>query len=660
MIPSPAVHRAGPAATLEAKPTTQTQAKAATKAGDPLADAYYQFILGCHLEDSGDVDGAVVAFRRAMALDPASADIPAALAGLYARQRRARDAIDAAKSALAINPGHAGAHLVMGSIFAGLAERDPDGTAAGGGTAGNRQLAIEHLEQARKVSDPGAAAGVRLTLGRLYLQASAFDKAIVVLKQLLADEPWLPQGVALLAQAYTEAGRGESAIDLLKEAVTVEPSFYEALASAYEKNNQWADAAAAFEHASIQSPNDTDIKTRWAFALLSVPGDASARRARSLLEEVTKANPTSGWPLYLLARAQRALGDLDASEASARRLMAISPGSTSGAHALAQVLEARREWPALIEALEPVAAKPPKGRDADTALILTHLGFAYLEVGRAADAVAAFDRASKLDPSSDSATAYLAQALVAAKEYDRALALVRTALAADPADTRLARIEAGALRGMGRFDDGAAILKALAAASPRDPGAVRTLAEYYAEAHRYGEAAELLKDAVAGFPGDTALLFQYGAMLERQSRHNDAERVFRQILAADPAHGPTLNYLGYTLVERGGNRLPEAVELLKRAVALDPYNGAYLDSLGWAYFKLSQLDLAEPNLKAAAAQLPVDSVVQDHWGDFLAKRGRYADAVEAWRRALAGDGEQIDRGHVERKIRDALNKSGRN
>ena len=165
----------------------------------------------------------------------------------------------------------------------------------------------------------------------------------------------------MLAQAYTESGQTANAIALLEEAVAIEPSFYESLASAYEKDERWPEAARAYEQAAEQSPRDTALKTRWAFALLSMPDDSGAKRARDLLREVTKASPTEGWPLYLLARAERALGDLDASEASARRLMAISPGSTSGAHALAQVLEARRQWPALIEALEPVAAKPTRG-----------------------------------------------------------------------------------------------------------------------------------------------------------------------------------------------------------------------------------------------------------------------------------------------------------
>ncbi|MEK6630410.1 MAG: hypothetical protein AABY89_06725, partial [Acidobacteriota bacterium] len=69
--------------------------------------------------------------------------------------------------------------------------------------------------------------------------------------------------------------------------------------------------------------------------------------------------------------------------------------------------------------------------------------------------------------------------------------------------------------------------------------------------------------------------------------------------------------------------------------------------------------LAEVNLRRAAEQLPKDSVVQDHWGEVLLKQGKLADAIEAWRRSLAGDGELIDRAKIERKIRDAQAQTGR-
>jgi tetratricopeptide (TPR) repeat protein len=187
---------------------------------------------------------------------------------------------------------------------------------------------------------------------------------------------------------------------------------------------------------------------------------------------------------------------------------------------------------------------------------------------------------------------------------------------------------------------------------------VQSLAEYYAAEKHYAEAAAILQAAQNEFPGDLDVRFQLAAMLERQKKYNEAERIFREVIAKDPRHAPSLNYLGYTLVERG-ERFDEALDLIKRAVEVDPYNGAYLDSLGWAYFKLNRIDLAERNLKTAAGQLPRDSVVQDHWGDLLARQGRYGEAIEAWRRALAGDGESIDRAQIERKIRDAQDKTAK-
>ncbi len=130
------------------------------------------------------------------------------------------------------------------------------------------------------------------------------------------------------------------------------------------------------------------------------------------------------------------------------------------------------------------------------------------------------------------------------------------------------------------------------------------------------------------------------------------------MLAKDPLDAPTLNYLGYMLADRG-ERLDESIALIKRALQVEPYSGAYLDSLGWAYFKQNRLDLAEPNLRKAAEQRVRDSAVQDHLGDLLFKLGRYGEAASAWQRALSGDGEQIDRSQIEKKIRSAKGKAER-
>ena len=109
------------------------------------------------------------------------------------------------------------------------------------------------------------------------------------------------------------------------------------------------------------------------------------------------------------------------------------------------------------------------------------------------------------------------------------------------------------------------------------------------------------------------------------------------------------------LAERG-ERLDESVGYLKRALQVEPENPSYLDSLGWAYFKADKLDLAETNLKRAAEQLKTNSVIQEHYGQVLFKLGRYDEAIAAWNRALAGDGDSIDKADVDKKIKAAKQK----
>src|SRR5262249_57855277 len=102
----------------------------------------------------------------------------------------------------------------------------------------------------------------------------------------------------------------------------------------------------------------------------------------------------------------------------------------------------------------------------------------------------------------------------------------------------------------------------------------------------------------------------------------------RQLITRAPNNAIALNYLGYMLAERG-ERLGESVDYLKRALAIDPDNGSYLDSIGWAYYKDGKLDLALDNLKKAADQLSTNSVVQDHYGRILFQLRPYNHTVLA-------------------------------
>jgi Flp pilus assembly protein TadD len=141
-------------------------------------------------------------------------------------------------------------------------------------------------------------------------------------------------------------------------------------------------------------------------------------------------------------------------------------------------------------------------------------------------------------------------------------------------------------------------------------------------------------------------------ILQDKGDNKGAEKVLRDLIAQDGDDANALNSLGYLLAD-SGQKLDEAVDLLQRALKLEPDNPSYLDSLGWAYFQQGRLDLADGPLTRAAAKLTDSSVVQDHLGDLRLKQQRFADAIAAWERALAGDGVSVDKSAIEKKLRDA-------
>jgi len=312
----------------------------------------------------------------------------------------------------------------------------------------------------------------------------------------------------------------------------------------------------------------------------------------------------------------------------------------------------------VVAELAPVVAEF-RGKAADPSfnvgLLLPHVGFAYQQLGQNDKAVAMFEEAHRLSPKDPSVAAYLADSYIAAKNYAAAVDVTKAVLADNPDDLRLVRLQAQALRFSGKGDEGIALLEASVSRNADEPSAYVALAQLYADTDRGAQAVKVLQDARAKFPQDPTVTFELGATFDKQKRYADAEAAFKQLIAIDPENAPALNYLGYMLAERG-ERLDESVEYVKKALEIEPDNGSYLDSLGWAYFKADKLQLAESNLKRAADQLKTNSVIQDHYGDVLLKLGRYEDAIAAFNRALSGDGDSIDRTDIDKKIRTARQK----
>jgi tetratricopeptide (TPR) repeat protein len=395
---------------------------------------------------------------------------------------------------------------------------------------------------------------------------------------------------------------------------------------------------------------------------MNAGGRDSLARARDALVEILAAKPNDPRALFQLSQVERRLGDYAAAEESARKLVAQNARSPMGYYALAMALEERRQYQAVVDTLAPAVAdfksRGGTNQATDLGLLLPHLGFAYQELGDFDKAISAFDDAHRLAPSDTSITAYLVQAHLAAKKYPTALDLARKARAQNADDLRFARLEAQALRQTGKGDEAVSLLQDFVRQQPDKPESYVALAQIYLDTKRGADAVKMLQDAQQKFPADTTISFELGAVLDKQKRFADAESAFRQVLSQDPEHAPALNYLGYMFAERG-ERLDESVSLLKKALAIEPDNGSYLDSLGWAYYKADKLDLAVTNLERAAEQLQTNSVIQDHYGDVLFKLSRYDDAIAAWNRAIGGDGDSVDRAGIDKKIKTAKQKLGK-
>jgi tetratricopeptide (TPR) repeat protein len=186
-----------------------------------------------------------------------------------------------------------------------------------------------------------------------------------------------------------------------------------------------------------------------------------------------------------------------------------------------------------------------------------------------------------------------------------------------------------------RDEEAKDVLATLAARG--DEGALAAC-EILQRRERYAESLPRLRELAKRQPGAVPVLFRLGAALERTGERDEAVRTFRSVLEQQPDFAPALNYLGYMWIEKGEN-LEQATAFVRRALARDPESGAYVDSLGWAYFQAGDRARAKELLERAARLLPDDATVLEHLGDSYRATGDLTRARATYERALALDGE---------------------
>ncbi|KZX50359.1 hypothetical protein A3709_11445 [Halioglobus sp. HI00S01] len=150
-----------------------------------------------------------------------------------------------------------------------------------------------------------------------------------------------------------------------------------------------------------------------------------------------------------------------------------------------------------------------------------------------------------------------------------------------------------------------------------------------------GASREVLNQGISDFPESEALLYARSMVSEQQNDLDLMERDLRTILANDPDNATALNALGYTLTNRT-DRHDEALELISRALELDPEEPAILDSMGWVLFRQGRVEESLEYLMRAYAAFP-DPEVAAHLGEVLWVSGDHESATRVWQGALLRD-----------------------
>jgi tetratricopeptide (TPR) repeat protein len=357
---------------------------------------------------------------------------------------------------------------------------------------------------------------------------------------------------------------------------------------------------------------------------------------------------------------------LDKAEESIRVAKAGAPNNLEVTYTQASIYEEEGRFDdsirVLSEAVTGVKSESEftPSRRRTLAILYQQLGQLYRETSNYTAAVNTFEEMVRLGPEEDRrARVMIMDTYRDARDMPKALEAARKAADTYPKERSILIAQALLFGQNAQADQAVSRLRALLDGSPADFEIQLDIAQVYEESKRWGDAEQSIRVAEKIQPnsqGSELTGFLFGAILERQKKFDQAEEEFRKVLDANPKNSSALNYYGYMLADRG-IRLEEATDLIKRALAQEPNNAAYQDSLGWAYFKQDRLPEAEEMLRQAATHESHDPTILSHLGDLYAKMGKdglaeaqWQKSLDEWHRALPADFEPAKMAEVEQKI----------
>lgn len=633
------------AATIFAQSTGTAAKKSQTQSPEKLdrAAAYYHYSLGhlyAELATSYGNKGeyfnkAIDNYRLALKADPSATFISEELSDLYIQSGRLREAMSEAEDVLRQNPNDLNARRVLARIYARLI-----GDAQANRV--NEEMLKKAIEQYSKITlDDPKDSDSWLMLGRLYKIGQNSVDAEKAYKKVLDLDPNSEDALTGLAMVYSDLGDNKNAADVLKRLADKNPSgrSLAALASTYEQMREYGLAAEALKKAIELSPASAgELKHSLAQDLMLAD---RLDESLALYQQLVAEDPKDVQSQLRISQIYRQKRDFAKAREASDKARALDPNSIEIRYNEVNLLEGEGRTADAIAAMKDILATTAKkiynpAERGNRAALLERLGFMYRSNEQFGPAVETFRQLAEVDPDLGArASAQIIETYRVAHDYKRAEQEAAAAVAKYPTDRMLRTVQASLFADLGRTDAAVAeINKALA--EKKDRETYLTLAQVYEKAKRYQDMARAIDEAEQlsqSKDEKETVYFLRGAMYEKLKQYDKAEQEFRRVLEMNPDNASAMNYLGYMFADRN-ERLPEALQLIQGALDREPGNGAYLDSLGWVFFRMGKLDEAEQNLKLALEKISKDPTIHDHLGDVYARQGKLKEAVGQWEMSL--------------------------
>jgi predicted Zn-dependent protease len=545
--------------------------------------------------------------------------------------------------------------------------------------------------------------GARRILARLYtiksrlnggvLDVNWTQKAIDEWKEIARLDPRSAEAWAFLSEFYNRTDKNSERIDALERwlasATPLETRFYRTvmgmqedlspesaslkLGAALLKAERSREAVEILSRAVADDPDNTEAVDLLREAVENAGGDSSGK-AIDALQQAVYANPSNLTLVELLADVQSRLGKTDDAvrtlQNAIEKLSQSDKNSAAGLQiSLGDIYAQNDRIGEAIATFE--EALKMRGIDKTALATEEETEFAnrvfgkiistYKNANRYTEARAAIDRARLLFDKEDLfADRQLTALHLENGKRQEALQVIRGMRLRYPSDESLVRQEASVLTDLGKVDEGVTLIRNLLKGKTASaPSALSDafsnyifISMLYTQGKRGREAIEAANLAFTNAEGDERRQIAKLTLATAQHETGDfaaAETTLREILKQTPGNPIALNNLGYFMLERN-EKFDEALKLIQQAVRIDPTNPSYLDSLGWAYFKLGKLDDAEKHLKNAVRRSSDSATIYEHLGDVYQKQNKADAARAAWQKALnLASGEQ-DTNRIKAKL----------